>query len=322
MVKNMTYEHKPIISVIIPTYNRGEYICETIESVFEQTYKDFEIIIVDDGSTDDTRQLIEPYLSRIKYIYQENAGVSAARNTGIIASESEYVAFLDSDDLWLTNKLKLQMEFLDSNPQLGMVYADACMFSNDQIIYSSFLKLKKFTSYGYIFGNLIKEDFIITSTVLVRREVFKDVGTFDESLSVAEDYDMWLRIARKYQIGLINECLVKYRKHNTNISSLKSITYPDMEIRVLKKHEVSEYPDQDYIKQCIKKRMAELYFSHGYVALEQENNKMARADFFRSLVYGRLKLRTIFLIFLTLTNPIVTNNIRNIRRKILALLKA
>lgn len=315
-------------SVIIPTYNRGKYVCEAIESVLGQTFQDFEVIVVDDGSTDDTRQRIEHYLPRIEYIHQKNAGPAAARNTGIAASKGEYVAFLDSDDLWLPNKLRLQVEFMDSNPQCGMVFADLCRFKGDQIVCPSFFREREGQdASGDMFNKLISEDFfhflrhimyfIVTSTVLLRREVFDKVGTFDESLPVTEDYDMWLRIARRYSIGAMDVCLVKYRVHDASLSWTRATLYMDMLIRILEK-QYKALLDQNDTKQKIRGYLAELYFELGYTNFDQGNNRSSRANWLHSLRYGNLSLETPFLILLTLTSPDNTDKIRRLRRNLLA----
>ena len=127
----------PEISVIIPTYNYANYVRDAVESVLNQSYKEFEIIVVDDGSTDGTKKVLEPLKNRIRYIYQENRGLPSAYNTGIKASKGEYIAFLDSDDLWLPEKLKLQKKYFDDNPAVGMVICNGYLF-NDTEIFATF----------------------------------------------------------------------------------------------------------------------------------------------------------------------------------------
>src|SRR5437867_1708261 len=120
----------PKVSIVIPTYNYGRYVVEAVESVLNQSFQDREVIVVDDGSTDDTRERLERFRGRIRYIYQRNKGLPAARNTGIRAARGAYVAFLDSDDLWLPEKLALQVPILDTRQQVGMVYTDAHLFDD------------------------------------------------------------------------------------------------------------------------------------------------------------------------------------------------
>lgn len=194
---------KPTVSVIIPTYNCAKYICETIDSVLSQTYKDFEIIVVDDGSTDNTKEVLKPYMEKIRYIYQKNGGRSSARNTGIKTARGRYVAFLDSDDLWIPGKLAKQVNILESNENIDFLFGDKQRFSDDGRIITSSMFVKR----GYdenFFGDslyvrdaykkLLQGSFIPTGTVIMKRECFDRSGLFDEAI-YAEDFEFWLRTA-------------------------------------------------------------------------------------------------------------------------------
>ena len=203
------------VSVIIPTYNREKYICETIDSVLSQTYKDYEIVVVDDGSTDETGKLLLQYGGKIKYIYKENGGTACARNLGILNSEGEFIAFLDDDDLWLPEKLKIQMEVFYANPDLGFVCSQAYVIDVSGVI------IKKWGQgmFNYeTFESLYEADFVLTLTVLAKRRCINEVGLFDEQLLTSEDYDLWLRLAKKYRFKHINLPLAKYRLHRGNKS--------------------------------------------------------------------------------------------------------
>jgi glycosyltransferase involved in cell wall biosynthesis len=203
----------PLISVIIPTYNRANLLTIAILSVINQTYKNWELIIVDDGSTDNTKQIVEEFIKkdpRIKYFYKENGGQGSARNLGIKNAQGEYIAFLDSDDEFLENKIKKSLKIFNEDKNIGMIYSDA-------IIIGNYLDNKKSSEiskpyYGNVYKKLLLNNFITTSTVVVKKEVFLNRGFFNESslLRNFEDYDMWLRIAKKYKIGYIPEVLVKY----------------------------------------------------------------------------------------------------------------
>ena len=236
------------ISIIIPTYNSAQYICEAIESVLNQTYKDFEIIVVDDGSTDNTKEVIKPYLNKIKYIYQQNSGPSAARNRGIKEAKGEYIAFLDADDIWLPQKLELQIKFMEKEKEVGLIFSDMILFNEKGIIKNSFLKEKLFFNklsikplsstekviYDNVFNALLQENFIPTNTVIVKKECFNKVGFFDETLFSVEDRDMWLRIGLFYDIGFINFPLVLTRFHETNISANQELALKSR-LKVMKK---------------------------------------------------------------------------------------
>jgi glycosyltransferase involved in cell wall biosynthesis len=204
---------KNLVSVVIPTYNTSNFLIKAIQSVINQTYKNWELIIVDDGSTDQTRQIVEEFQkkdSRIKYFFQNNKGQGAARNLGIKNASGNYIAFLDSDDEFFENKLERVISYFKKDKNIGFIYTDA-------IIIGDYLYKKRrseiVTPYsGKIYTKLLFNNFITTSTVVVKREVLQNCGSFDESdlLRNFEDYDLWLRIAKKYKIEYIPEVLVKY----------------------------------------------------------------------------------------------------------------
>ena len=205
----------PTVSVIIHTYNNEKFIAETVESVLNQTYKDYEIIVVDDGSVDGTRDALMPYMQKIRYHYKENGGIASAKNEGIKLSQTEYVAFLDHDDLWVSDKLQLQMECFSENPQVGLVYAKYTSFRDGKE-----LRTKPEKGYsGWIFKELLAKSFIQTSTVVVKKECLNAVGPYDESFSLGDEYDMFLRISKKFQCGFVDKGLTRYRVHETNASN-------------------------------------------------------------------------------------------------------
>jgi len=208
------------VSVILPTYNRAHMITEAIDSVLSQTFEDFELIVVDNYSTDNTESVVKSYRdNRIRYFKHRNHGlVSVSRNYGIEKSSGEYIAFLDDDDLWLPEKLEKQLKILDSNKELGLVYSDYYFIeSNGNLIGETcFRSLKPFR--GNVFNELMVGNFIPQLTVLVRREVLDMVGGFNLRYKIAQDYDLWLRIAEQYPLDFTEEPLAKYRTHGGNIS--------------------------------------------------------------------------------------------------------
>ena len=196
----------PKVSVIIPTYNRSGFLEEAIESVFSQDFRDFELIVVDDGSTDGTRDMIGRYSERLTCLYQERQGVSCARNTGIRASSGEYIAFLDSDDTWLKKKLSFQVEFFTRNPNALVCHTEEIWIRRG-IRVNPKKKHKKYS--GMIYERVLPLCIISPSSVMIKRELFFDnLGFFDESLPVCEDYEMWLRVAARYPIYLIDKPLI------------------------------------------------------------------------------------------------------------------
>ena len=193
------------ISVIIPTHNRAKSLERAIKSVLEQTYKNLEVIVIDDGSTDETSSIIKKYQKRIRYFSQLHSGVSAARNLGLEKSEGTWVAFLDSDDYWLPQKLEKQMQYILDHPGLMVVQTDERWIRRG-IHVNPMKKHQKYS--GHIFDKCLPLCIVSPSAVMIHQKVLNDVGAFDESFPVCEDYDLWLRIALKYPIGLLPEKLI------------------------------------------------------------------------------------------------------------------
>ena len=211
------------VSVIIPTYNRAEFLRSSIESALKQTFTDLEIIVSDDKSTDHTREVVRSFKDRrIKYILnQGNKGVSAARNLGILASEGEYIAFLDDDDEWLPDKLQRQVEVLDkSKPNICGVYSNRLIIDKltGNIISDNpgAGKLKGNLLYQLVIGNPI-----ITPTVILRKRCLDEVGLFDETMSYMEDRDLWIRLSMNWDFEYISKPLAKIYIHGNGHLSLK-----------------------------------------------------------------------------------------------------
>jgi len=195
----------PKVSVIIPTYNRAYFLCEAIESVLNQTFHDFELIVVDDGSTDLTPHVLRRWEGEIRWIRQENSGVSRARNVGVRAARGRYLSFLDSDDLWVSEKLETQVSFLDGNPHYVVCYTDEVWVRRGRRVNPRKIH-RKYS--GWIFDRCLPLCIISPSSVLMRREVLDGVGYFDEDLPVCEDYDLWLRVASRFPIFFLDKKLI------------------------------------------------------------------------------------------------------------------
>ena len=207
------------VSVIIPTFNYGSYLPEAIDSALAQTRALHEIIVVDDGSTDNTREIAERFGDKIVYVYQQNAGLSAARNTGIRHSTGDVVAFLDADDVWYPEKTAKQLEAFNGDPDIGMVYCSIREFDS-----TTGQTLTVWTRGGNELGALeallmFHESTVIAigSTGMVRREVIESIGDFDTGLRHSEDWDFSYRVARKYKLAFVPEVLAGYRNHGTNM---------------------------------------------------------------------------------------------------------
>ncbi|RLC31233.1 MAG: glycosyltransferase family 2 protein [Deltaproteobacteria bacterium] len=206
------------ISVIIPTYNRAARVVRAISSVLAQTFTDFEVIVVDDGSSDSTPQAIARFEGSIKCLmHRENLGVSAARNTGIRHSSAPYIAFLDSDDRWLPRKLETQMLFFEKRKDAVICQTEEIWFRHGRRVNPANKHLKPA---GDIFERSLKLCLVSPSAVMVRRSLLDEIGLFNENLPVCEDYDLWLRISCRYPVHLITEPLViKEGGHEDQLSS-------------------------------------------------------------------------------------------------------
>lgn len=211
----------PEVSVIIPTYNRGWILKEAIDSVLAQDFTDFELIVVDDGSTDDTKKILDDYNRDLVVIRQSNKGVSAARNRGINAAAGRLLAFLDSDDLWLPGKLATQVAFFDANPSAVINQTEEIWIRNGVRVNPK-VRHHKFT--GMIFERSLALCLVSPSAVMVKRSLFDEVGLFDEDLPACEDYDLWLRISWRYPVHLIETpFIIKRGGHADQLSKAHSL---------------------------------------------------------------------------------------------------
>lgn len=209
-----------LVSVIIPCYNGEQFLGEAIDSALRQTVREIEVIVVDDGSTSTgPRDLVAGYSDRIRYIRQDNKGISAARNTGIEAARGDLIAFLDDDDVWLPEKLEKQLEFLErvrfDGRDVGLV-STAFIYTDE-----SLNEIGRFSLpyAGLVFDQLMFTDLVgLPSSVIVPHAVLEAVGGFNDDLRASEDYDLWLRIASRYEIFSLNEYLVKYRQRLSTVS--------------------------------------------------------------------------------------------------------
>ncbi|MEO6162676.1 MAG: glycosyltransferase family A protein [Candidatus Binatia bacterium] len=206
----------PTVSVIVPTYNRWPMVGAAVASVLAQRYRDFELIVVDDGSTDETSTELARVGSQLRYFYQDRGGVSAARNLGVRQSRGRLIAFLDSDDLWQPDKLQVQVAFMATHPEVQICQTDEVWIRHGVRVNP---KLKHRKPSGDIFERSLELCLVSPSAAMMTRELFDRSGGFDESLPVCEDYDLWLRIARDHPVPLIEQALVvKHGGHDDQLS--------------------------------------------------------------------------------------------------------
>ena len=206
----------PKVSVIVPAYNRAKLLSRALESIFAQTFNDYEVIVVDDGSKDETPEVIKQFAGRVKYIRKENGGSASARNRGIEESKGEYIAFLDSDDTWVPEKLEEQVKVLDAHKNVGIVYARMPIINEK----GERVGTKPAGISGRNFKELIEHwGDLPTSTVMARRECFQKAGMFDTALTTMQDIDMWIRISRHFELYEIeNKVLAYYYRHDEQIT--------------------------------------------------------------------------------------------------------
>ncbi|MCA9456064.1 MAG: glycosyltransferase family 2 protein [Nitrospira sp.] len=270
-----------LISVVIPAYNAEVFIGQTIQSVLDQTYPWHEIIVVDDGSTDSTKEALKRFEGRIRYLHQQNKGPSAARNTGIQSAKGDFICFLDADDLWIPEKLEVQLAFMEANPDIALVCSDYEEFNEEAIVLSSFLAEKHhmFPTCPIVAGpldnafeKLVFENFVGTPTVMLRKSCLEKAGVFDEEIRSVEDRDLWLRISAWYRIACIPQIFCKKRVHQMNVSKQTELALRG-KIRVLEKN-------WKLFPQLVPDRMwrthlAEAYCQLGYHLLEKNQRKAA-----------------------------------------------
>ncbi len=305
------------VSVIIPTYNRKSYLLNAIDSVMNQTFKDYEIVVVDDGSTDGTKEALALLVNSnlIKYYYQINGGPSKARNLGIKQAQGEYIAFLDSDDLWLPTKLEAQMEYLRLNPTLKVVHSNIAIIKNGKLDERD-LKSRGLLGAGWLFEKiLLLKGWILLSTLMVHRTVIEKVGIFDESLGTAEDTNLILRIAKEYEIGFVEEVLVNRLVHDANISLMKPENNGTIDSisKIEKLYPELAISNKDLFKQAYEARyffIAKTYFYLG-------DYRRTREKYIKSLKYNHLRIKTIALIICTLFPKRLIDLFRKTRRILL-----
>ena len=313
----------PTVSVVIPTYNTAKYISEAIESVLAQTYRDFEIIVVDDGSTDNTYEVIKQcsannirdvelievtnhfqqtqrtQQTQLIYIYQENSGRAGARNTGIKAARGRYIAFLDSDDLWTPGKLERQVDIMEGNENIDFLFGDKQRFSDDGTIITSSMFVRR----GYnadFFGDtlfvrdaykkLLQEPYIPTGTVIMKKECFDKSGLFDEAI-YAEDWEFWLRIALFNNLAYSNELWELERdREGSGSKNLKAVSLSN--ISSLEKHEREFKNILTNLNINLNSKIRDSYRDTGHFLLSAHDRLPARECFKKSLLRG-FQIRTL-----------------------------
>jgi glycosyltransferase involved in cell wall biosynthesis len=300
----------PLVSVIIPTYNCAPYLSEAIDSVLLQAGVNMEIIVVDDGSTDNTKEVVEKYGDRITYISQvPGRGASAARNLGIQHASGEWIAFQDADDIWFPEKLAKQLDAIQSYPHARLVFADTLVSRNSVVIQDSLMskRLKNWCERnttqisdvycGNVYRELLFGNYICTITVLLHRNALDQAGIFDETLKVGEDYDLWLRIARDHPAIYVDRVFCAYRVRDNGLSGgleARSPRWLEAHTVVREKHLRSHWvPAQHY--KVLTGVLSNNYWVLGMNYFREAQFKEARVFFLKGLGYHPLSLKNWFL---------------------------
>ena len=279
----------PLVSVIVPTYNRASVLMEAVESVLAQTYPHLELLVVDDGSTDDTLERLQKIRDeRLRVIRATHHGAAAARNKGLSEAKGELIGFCDSDDLWVPEKLAWQVNYLEEHREIGLVYGDVMSFRGEDVETPSYFKERP-PLQGGVFLELLQKNFIPNVSVLVRKNCLDQVGYFNEDLKTSEDYELWLRFCARFQVGFVSRVLVKVRRHAGNITSddhstcLNHLTV----LNSMKKNFAGEIP-----KSVLRKAYARTYRHMGYNHLLHRRFGEARGALFQSFQFDPFSLAT------------------------------
>lgn len=287
------------VSVVIGTYNHGRYIADCIQSVLNQTYKQFEIIVIDDGSTDNTADVVRPFLDKITYIHQKNSGRAASRNAGIRQARYDWVAFLDADDLWDENKLEKQVAAVTAHPEIDLLVTNACWFNESGIVKADYFKtmnlmpLQKQKREGSLikfeerlFPLFIDENFVNLSSVLVKKDCLIKEGLFDEALPRAQDRDLWLRMSRHCRFAALDEILTRSRQHTLSDGPKTIVPYLSR-VTLFEKAYHSEGEFENRYRRELASRVGRCHFDLGHFYFFRENDfPKARQEFRLSYDYG------------------------------------
>jgi glycosyltransferase involved in cell wall biosynthesis len=277
----MNPETQPLISVIIPTFNRVDFLKETIESVRNQTFRDFEIVVVNDGSTDGTREWLQAQQD-VRGLEQENSGIATSRNNGASVARGAWLAFLDHDDLWAPEKLRIQADFVRENPDVALVAARHVRLGK---------KFRRSRDRTWIKGDLLvkefSESFIHTSSVMIRRDVFDEIKGFPPRYRFADEFDVWLKIAGAYPIAYVDEPLVFIRFHHSNTSHNRLGVRSDTYDILLKHYDPARIPVQIFMR-----TLSDHDISFGRAHLNAGNIAEALKWFRRSVQRTPFRLRS------------------------------
>ncbi|MHB1286996.1 MAG: glycosyltransferase family 2 protein [Leptospirales bacterium] len=339
-----------MISVILPTHNRATLVTLAVESVLNQTFQDIELIVVDDGSTDNTEETLRPYLSRIHYIHQSQGGPGKARNRGIQEARGEYIAFIDDDDIWLPFKLELQIGLLLKHPELALVCTNfkvfdskgECdsfieqyfglfkrtgmkfdnIFQNKELISSRMpnesVPHSRYFYWGQVFPTVFQGSLIFQSSILARKKIFQEMGGYDEALSDNEDYKICLKICQKYSIGYvdIDTLRVKLAENTRSNDSSKRTKFWENNLSIVESALNQPENLPRLTKEIIRTRLSLMYHKIGLYALGDGDNRKARRYLNKLILISPLEIKAYILWAMTFLPASFIEGVRKIRRNI------
>jgi glycosyltransferase involved in cell wall biosynthesis len=293
-----------VVSVVIPVYNGARYLATAIDSALAQTYTPLEVVVVNDGSTDSSHEVIASYGGRVRSVSQPNQGVAAARNAGIALADGEFIAFLDQDDCWLPGKVAAQVKCFELDPRLGLVHTGIRQFSDPPGSVGPIYRTEGSARLvGDCYDRLLLGNGVFNSSVMVRKAVLEETGPFDPSIpgNTVQDYDLWLRIARRYPFAYIPEELTALRLHEGQGTWDRRAMLGD-ELGVLGRH---LSPGIDDPPPAMRARVAALFDELGVAHLDARDARAARRCFFRELCLRRSMRATVLWALCHLPVPVI-----------------
>ncbi len=304
----------PRVSIITPTYNAAQYLPAAIDSVLQQTYTDWELIIIDDGSTDNTPSLVRSYLpilgERLRYLYQSNRGQAAARNAGLQVAKGEFVATLDADDLWLPARLARGLAIMDRNPHVGLTHSKVARIDVHGNVVGYFDFPAKYQSGKIAVDIYIRRANILCPTVLFRKQCLDVVGFFDETLTAIEDRDLWFRIAERYEIAYIDEILAHSRR-TPGSSSSNADRVLKVQLSFVEKH----YERHACGWVARRRALGQIYREQGDFWFSASQLKMSINYYSRSVFRNPLNLENLYMFLRACAEPLLGSfpTIRTVR---------
>lgn len=315
-------KENPLVSVVIPTYNMAHFVVDAVQSALRQTYSPMEVIVADDGSTDNTREVLRPFDSCIKYLHHPNRGLPATRNRAIREASGELIAFLDADDQWHPDKLARQWEVLKANPEVGLVHTGALLLDQETGRTTEPQNSPR-DCVGHCLPQIFGFSRVYISSVLLRREVLGPGDAFDETLRSCEDWDLWLRLAPQVAFEFVNQPLLLYRLHGTNMTR-NEVVIAKYGLAVLRKaidntptlrKQIGWLTVERRLAKA-RRRLATAYFSAGYDYYDRGALPEAKQAFGHSLMHFPWKTATWAYWVATLMPAPVVGGLRKMKHRV------